>query len=652
MAETQPIQSWLEDIAAYDRAYKPWCGRVEKILTRYRDDKRKTTSGTKFNILWSNVQTLVPACFSKLPQSDVSRRFRDTDPVGRVSALILERGLEFELQHYPDYRATMRQCVQDRFLGGRGTAWARYEPHFLAVEEGLPADGSEVSEDIDEPNEELDYECAPVDYVHWKDFGHSVARTWEEVTRVWRKVYMRMPAKIERFGEELAKKIPLDAKPRERNEPGESDDGSWIYEGWDKDTLTAVWFSKGIPEFLDERPDPLGLEGFFPCPRPLYATLTNDSLIPVPDYKLYEDQAEELNTLADRIDGLIQALKVTGVYSASVPSLARLFTEGTNGTLIPVDNWAAFVEKNGLQGAIDLVDLKPIADALKAAYEAFAQVIQFIYEITGLSDIIRGQTDPNETLGAQEMKGRFASLRLRDSQEDVALFATGLMQLKAQIMCAKFRPETLLEISAAKQLSPDDQQYIPQAMQLLIGDRANPEMPTGQRTRNPLRSFRIEVAADTLVQLDEQAEKQSAVEFVTAVTGYLKQAGEIAMQAPQLAPLLMDLLKFAAQRFKVGKTIEGSIDQAADQLKQMAMQPKPPDPKLEADKLKAQVDMEKSGVEKQKIQAEAQTVPIKARAEEMKAQAAVTKAGIELQTAQVQATMPPPVVMPQPGRPQ
>ena len=233
------LERYLGVISAYERDFKKWEGRVEKIIKRYRDEQRTSSVGeeAKFNILHSNVQTLIPATFSRLPQPDVARRFRDNDPTGRVASLILERALEFEVQHYADYRATLKQCVQDRFLGGRGTAWARYEPHIKAVSSQLPEDGLEITEDVDDPQEEVDYECAPVDYVHWKDFGHAVARTWEEVSQVWRRVYMGMPAKIERFGEKNAKKIPKDAKPKEgRNErTSDDDEGSWIYELWDKE---------------------------------------------------------------------------------------------------------------------------------------------------------------------------------------------------------------------------------------------------------------------------------------------------------------------------------------------------------------------------------------------------------------------------------
>src|SRR3990167_7445013 len=214
-------QSYLECIAVYDREFKPWAGRVEKILNRYRDEKRKKGDNTKaqFNILWSNVQTLVPATFNQVPQPDVSRRFRDQDPVGRVAALILERCLDFEVRHYPDYRMTLKADVYDRFLGGRGQAWVRYEPHFkdLQTPPQGPTEGMQVSEDSAEPpvDEQLDYECAPLDYVHWKDFGHEVARTWEEVTKVWRNVYLDKEAVTERFGEEIAEKLSYDVAPEQ-----------------------------------------------------------------------------------------------------------------------------------------------------------------------------------------------------------------------------------------------------------------------------------------------------------------------------------------------------------------------------------------------------------------------------------------------------
>lgn len=596
-------KKWLDAIDAYARDFQKWEKRAERIVKQYRDfDQAQDTRNsqtTSFNILWSNVQVLMPATFARLPKADVSRRFRDNDPVGRVASLILERALSYELDHYPDYRATMKNSVLDRFLGGRGTAWVRYEPHFSAAP-AMPDDGLQITDDADEADtdeqQQIDYECAPTDYVHWKDFGHTLARTWEEVTAVWRRVYMTRAALVERFGEEVARTVPLDTKPKADGTTMKVNDGSGdasmqacVYEIWDKSKGDVIWFNKAVGT-LDQKPDPLRLENFFPCPRPLYATTTTDSLIPVPDYKIYQDQAKQLNKLAAKIDGLIDMLVVKGVYDAAIPELARLFKEAGNGDLIPVKNFQGFAEKQGLKGAIDIMDIAPIVAALNEAYTTVEAVKNEIYELMGVSDIARGASDPTETYGAQKLKGSFGNMRLRSKQEDVTLYATELLQIKAQIMCMHFQPQTIAQIAAVQQLDPADQQYIGPAMQLLLGERAmNPEADTSQ---GPLASFRIEVSSDSMVQMDEQQEKGDRMQFLQAVGDYLQKALPVVQSSPQVAPMLVGLLKFGVTGFKVGKTIEGMLDAALDQLTQQASQPQPEKPDPEMAKIQAQLQLE------------------------------------------------------------
>jgi hypothetical protein len=636
-------EDWYNTIAQYDKSFREWEARVPRIIKRYRDDSRtRNNPNARFNILWSNVQTIRPAIFARLPRPDVSRRFRDNDPVGRVASMMLERALEYEVEHYHDYRAAMENAVLDRLLGGRGTAWVRYEPHIVAEQNDLNSgvagqdvgNGVQITEDADEAEtqnaelvesqERIEYECAPVDYVHWRDFGHTVARTWEEVTAIWRKVYMGRQALIDRFGEEVGGKIPLDTKP---------DSDKWatkqmtvehyqacIYEIWDKEQGKVFWVSKSMGEILDEKDDPLQLEGFFPCPKPMYATLTTDSLEPIPDFVLYQDQAKQLDTLADRIDGFINALKVRGVYDASEPALSRLFSEGENNTLIPVKNWAAFAEKQGMKGAIDLVDITPIAQALTMCYQAMEQVKGQIYEIMGIADIQRGQTDPNETLGAQIIKSNNAAGRLKNMQHAVVDFATELLSIKAQIICRHFTDDTIVKISGAMQLSPQDQQLVPQALQLLKDE--------------PAKNFRIEVTSDSMIYQDEQQEKQDRVEFLTAVSQFMNQALPVATQAPELTPLLMEMLKFGVTAFKAGKGMEGLIDETADDFrnkaKAMEGQPKPPPIEIQKLQMQSQMEQQKMAAETQAKQAEAQ-ITAQLEQQKMAAQIEFEKAKQEYQ---------------------
>jgi len=631
------VQKWLNCISSYDNEFKKWEARANKIVKRYRDDNRNqnTNETAKFNILWSNVQTLIPAVYARLPKADVARRFGDSDPVARVASQLIERALDFEVEHYSDFRSTMKHAVEDRFLGGRGVAWVRYEPHVRTQD--MPEDGLQVTEDVDEVDaketmtldgamgeeeqqEEIEYECAPTDYVHWKDFGHSVARTWEEVTSVWRWVYMTKESLVERFGEEMARKIPLDAGPETNKQYTQSSKDftrAKICEIWDKESGKVYWISKSCPQILDERDDPLELENFFPCAKPLYATMTSDTLVPVPDFVLYQDQATELDILTDRIDGLVKALRLRGVYDASQPPLQRLLTEGDNNTLIPVDKWMAFSEKGGLKGSIDLLPLDTLSAALLQCYRAREEIKGQIYEITGISDIVRGQTAASETATAQQIKGQYAGLRLRSMQEDVALFASELFQLKAQVICTKFQPSTILQYAAAQAMQPADQELIPQALELL--------------KNKPLRSFRIQVDSDSLVQIDEQQNKRDRTEFLQAMGGFLNQALPMGQQAPEMIPMLVELVKFGIGAYKKAEPIEGTIDQAMEQMKQkqqqMAANPTPPPPDPEMLKLQAQAQSEQM-----KMQATAQADQMRAQVDGQIAQA---KAQAEMQIAQM-----------------
>jgi hypothetical protein len=591
------VQTYLDMFSQYEKEFAKWEGRVEKILKRYRDDRTTTTAQSHYNILWANVSTLKAATFSRMPKPDVSRRHKDNDPVARVASMLLERALDFEVTNTEDFHHALASCVSDRFLGGRGTAWIRYEPIIETDDLFI----SETEVDSDSVGEYLDIEQAPVDYVHWRDFGHAYGRTWPEVNCVWRRVYMNRDALKERFPEDqfdmLWKQIPLDAspdEPRQKMTEGTTKQ-ALIYEVWCKESKCVYWISKSMGKILDKRDDPLGLEEFFPCPEPIYSTLTNESLVPVPDFTLYQDQANELDVLTDRIKGLVDALKVRGFYDAANPDLNRLFTEGDNNTLIPVKNYAAFAEKGGLQGAVTFVDLNPIASALNVAYQAMGQVKQQIYDITGISDIIRGASVASETATAQQIKGQYATLRLKTYQDEVARFASQILRIKAQIICQQFQPETIIKIGGAELLSDTDKQLIPQAMELL--------------KNNPMRTFRVEIATDSMLYADEQQEKQDRVEFMQATGAFIEKAIQGAQQVPELTPLLMDLLKFGVQGFRVGRTLEGEFDTFADEAKekqlQKAAQP-PAQPQPTPEMIKAQAEQQKMQMEAQMKQAEMQ----------------------------------------------
>jgi hypothetical protein len=596
---------WLAELKLAKREDEKFIERGDRIIRRYRDDRKNfTTYGKRFNILWSNVETLKPALYGKTPRAEVSRRWKDSDPVGRTASVIIERCLQYEIDK-GDFDAAMKLAISDRLLPGRGTVWVRFEEKELAQPvDALP--GIEGGEAQVMPNAPYKYECTPVDYVFWKDVRYSPARCWDEVTWIARRVYMSQDDGIKRFGEDF-KQVPLTHEPVGLDEMEKMgveglDDmkKAVVWEIWSKTTKQVFWVSEGYSKTLDIKDDPLGLDNFWPCPKPLFATQTTETLVPIPDYSLYQDQAEEIDMLTNRIAMLVEAVKVVGVYDASQQGVQRMLSEGVNNQLIPVDTWAAFAEKGGLKGVVDFMPLDSVLQALRECYAAREQAKQVVYEITGISDIIRGSTIASETAAAQQIKSQYASLRIKPRQTEVAQFASEVLRIKAQIMCDFYAPQTLVEMSGI--MGTMDAQYVEQAIMLLKSE--------------PARGFRIEVASDSLVEMDEATEKQSRIEFLGAVGQFMDRALPVTQQVPELAPLMGEMLMFGVRAFKGGRMMESAFDEAMAKLNA----PKPPEqPQPDPEQMKAEAMMQ---VEQGKMQLEQAKIQTQGQIEQFKAQQA------------------------------
>lgn len=622
--------NWGEHLELAKKDQEKFITRGEKIVKRFRDERDSASTSSsekKYNILWSNVKTLFPAVYARKPKAEVERRFKDADPVGRTASQILERALQYEIDHYADYDSSLRGSILDRLLPGRGVVWVRFEEGEQITDDVQAGEGESLLGLLAAPAQPIDpkgYECTPCDYVFWKDFRHSPARTWEEVTWVARRVYMTKEEVVARFGADFAD-VPLSHEPIGIDKDITSRDEmkkAKVWEIWDKATKEVIWHCEGYAEDLDRRPDPLGLDSFFPCPKPLFATLTTDTLIPVADYAEYQDQAAELDDLTQRIAMLTKAVKAVGVYDASQTGVQRLLQEGVDNTLIPVENWGAFSSSGGLKGTVDMLPMDMVVKALNELYMAKDKCKQEIYELTGMSDIIRGATNALETATAQQIKSQFSSLRLKETQQDVARFASDLLRMKAQVMSDLYRPEVLIAMSGIDQT--EDAQYAQQAIELLRNDS--------------MRCYRIEVATDSMVELDEQAEKASRVEFLQAAGSFLQQAVQAVQTVPEMAPLMGEMLMFGVRAFKASRPIEAAFEQAVQKLNA----PQQPKPDPEQMKLQAQMQLEQV-----KLQAQAQSkqADIQASAEiaamqaKFKAEADAADRAQEAQLEQMRAQM-------------
>ena len=613
-----PKERWAEEIAMAEKEMKTFLERGRRVTKRFLDERDLMDAQSKwFNIFYANTEIMASALYAQLPKPSVNRRFKDyDDDVARVAAMIIQRSITQDLDDPRDtFDATMRSCVQDRLIPGLAQAWLRLETDTETIEDIPPEPGmetEEVGEDTEsQPLQRITDQRVVVDYVFWADFLWSPCRVWEERRWVGRKVYMSREELIERFGEKKGKQVPLDFKP---TNAGQNVQGSTpqhealqkavVYEIWERDTRKVFWYCKGLEFILDEMDDPLHLVGFEPCPTPMLANITTSNTTPRPDYFMLQDQYTELDTVNNRISMLIQACKVVGVYDKSAVGVSRMLTEGFDNQLIPVDNWAMFAEKGGLKGQVDWLPLDVIVQSLQQLIQAREQIKGQIYEITGISDIVRGASKASETLGAQQIKSQFASIRIKKLQDEVARFAGEILRIKAEIQVKHFSPEFL--IAKSNIMATGNDQFIQPALDLLSSDEGF--------------EWRIQVTSDSIAQADYAMEKADRIEFLNAVSGYIEKTMPMIQQMPGTAPLLINMLKWTVAGFRNASDIENILDKELDALTKNPPQ-KAPDPKQAEAQAKMQADQAKSQADMAIQQAKGQTEQQKGQMEIQKMQA-------------------------------
>lgn len=464
---------WVSQDRIAGKEEERWIKKARKVIQRYRDERPATDVSHRFNILWANVQTLMPVLYARTPKPDVQRRFLDQDDTGRLAAILLERCIAYSLDNGDDENAfdeMMKAAVQDRLLAGRGVGRVMYVPHYGDPLDPAPLeDGEAEAAVVDNPGDEpplreVVYEEVIPKYIFWEDYREGPARINSEVPWKRYRSYMDRDELVKRFGKK-GKIVNLDFTPRGAQEGARQDreevppdlfKKAEVWEIWDKSKRQVIWLAPNTPDvILDQLDDPLKLPGFYPSPSPLLATTTTSKRVPVPDYVEYQDQAQELDVLTGRIDKLTRALKVSGVYAgAHKQALQQLIDEGTENKLIPIEDWAAWSDKGGMQGIIQWVPIKEVADTLIQLYAARDKTKDLLYELTGIGDIMRGETSPDETFGAQQLKANFSTRRIEPQQKDVAKFAKGIIRLMGAVVAEHFSPQTISMITGYPQLQP------------------------------------------------------------------------------------------------------------------------------------------------------------------------------------------------------
>lgn len=618
---------WDSEMTAAGKRIKKWHKQGDKIQARYADRRGMQGSrgystdevgagGNAFrvNLFNANINTQRSMLYGSTPKVDVARRFADADDdVARVGSLILNRMLNTSIQASgDDYKSCLQYSLDDRLLPGLGIARIAYECEMeeCQVEAIQAEDGTVMAEAYTE--ERLVSESAPVRYIHWDDFRWGWARTWSEVPWVAFRSFLTKDKATKRFGKEKANQLnyknkSINALVNKRltaEETADAWDRAEVWEIWDKQTKCVFWWSYGFERILDKKKDPLGLYGFWPTPEPMLANTVSNLLLPQPDFAIAQDLYNEIDELETRIGIITTAVRVVGVYDEANDGIKRMLEEGFENDLIPLKNWAAFAEKGGLDSLVDWMPLADIVAALEKLVAQRSDAMALLYEVTGMSDIMRGHNGPDrETAVASENKKQFASIRVQALQEDFARFASDLMCLKAEVIGKHFEVKTILKDSNIQQTADgQNKELVFQAIDLIKSYED--------------AAWRIEVRPETVAMVDYDKMRNERGEFIQSIATFLQSAAPLAELAPNAVPTLVAMLKWAVAGFKGSQEIEGVLDKAIDEMQKASQQPNKeegPSESQEAAQLSAQEhqqDMEqlttKHQLEVQKIREKAQ----------------------------------------------
>lgn len=660
-------RTWLERIKAAEADEKRFLDDAAVATAVYRGKGAPKTDGSSdtapfdFNILFSNVETIVPAVINSAPAPDIRRRFGADDPAARDFAQLLERAISVQIDD-SRLQSELEAMAQDGFLAGRGVVRLRFMSDFVGGETnddelkkiaeadddagaqgadgggahgggagnsdgigqangtraggaGVPANGGGSSNGIDNGIDGAAYGAAQnagsgardgagngvtegagvgetanerivFEAVSWRDYRHGRAKRWDQ--RPW-EAFRHSIANddYDRFVDGALVALQTD----DSDEKDDSDHEVW--EVWDRKSRTVLFIGAGDGKVLKQVADPLGWSGFFPTATPVQPIEVNGNLEPVNPFSIYRRLADELDTTTKRIRIITRQLKVKGWYGVSATDVQAVL-EADDNEFVPIADAEVWAKNGGLQSAVLFWPVERLIVVLSQLYGLRDQTKQAIYEITGISDIVRGASNAAETYGAQQIKSQWGSLRIHKMQRMIERASRDLFVMMAEVIPAKFSPQTLQKMTDV-QLLPSAQDLTPvapkpppqglppeaerQAQQAAAQEASQAEAARQKKLQHlaalnglmherVTAGYRIDVETDSTVRADVTRKKQEATEFMSASSAFFASVGPLVQQSVMPANAAITIYGSFARLFNLGKAIEDVLDDLIAKVQQ------------------------------------------------------------------------------------
>lgn len=526
---------WLEKINTAEHNYQPYFDLIDETRECYKLQRggifRAAKLSSACNIFWSSIETLKPFLYFKQPKPCIALMHQNPTDAEALACKILERALQWNLDHF-DFDSVAKYARNDFLISGCGILWEVYKPKFATI---LDENGQEILLKTDEKvvSEYVDPKCFLADSDH--------VGIWEDVTWVARKHYLSRQNIFDVFGDKKALALLG---------PAQEDDAykqECVYEIWDKNSRKVFWLLKNnADDFLKVIDKPLDLDAFFPCPKPIFATMAANSIIPVPDYTMIKADIEELSGVIDRMSLTMKALKVTGAFDSSFPNLADILNKDV--ALVAVADFDKLKNAGGLKGIVDFMPIEQYITALQALATRRDDIIQNIYQVTGVSDIMRGSSNPTETATAVKQKTNFGTLRNQDRQNDMQRFICDLYRLKAEIICEQFSFDSLTSFLTLDE--KENIKLVEEAVKLLKTDK--------------VRNMVLSVETDMV--FDQEAEALKVTSAVQTIAKLIQDAFQLVSLQPKLLKLYQKMVESVVATMPKGRAFSAVIGQCFDDI--------------------------------------------------------------------------------------
>jgi hypothetical protein len=370
-----------------------------------------------------------------------------------------------------------------------------------------------------------------------------------------------------------------------------------VYEYYDSVLKEVRWFADNSEDFFQpvglagegeevDNSDLYGLTNFFPCTEPLIINQSTRNFWPIPEYFQVQDIIDDISSLVTRMLQLTRAIRVRFLFDSSIKPLASLIGEnwasgeGT-GMGIPNLEQSLMNNKGSLSNLVAYFPTEELMNGLQAMYVAFNQRLDMFYNITGFSDLLRGQVSTqskNETYRGLQLEGKFALNRMEPYQAKVQEWIKDNYQLAMELGLKMFSDETIDEYVTPQSLDEEDKQrYIP-ALDLLKNNRRG--------------RFRMDFETDSTISINQEWKKQQAIETANAITKMMESVATTAQEMPELADAELRIMKHTVGELTDGKLFMDEITDAIQKTIDKVNEPKEPELNVEIEKLKMQQQIE------------------------------------------------------------